>query len=354
MGLGLGASLAAACTKRRVVGTWPPPPQANATCLVGGGFGPGEPAAPPPFQQCAATHQQTGCGGPFEPRFNETETRMARQRDATLCCYDKVALADCQEPQMRGRAFRSAMTAAPRSAPIKPRGDWLAAEIGQELPDATTCQRLASAWAQDAQMEHASVAAFSQLSLALLQLGAPPDLIRAAHEAALDEIAHAQTCFAIASTYAQRALGPGPLDTTGTCAQTTLVELAVSTLVDGCFGETTAALEAREAARGAHSPGLRKALDQIAEDEVRHAELGWRIIAWTVRTDRSVLKPLERAAQQLERAAFGPAQRKPDNFADDEACLEPHGRLSASARAAIARQCLDDIVRPCVAVLGRG
>ena len=54
------------------------------------------------------------------------------------------------------------------------------------------------AWTADALLEHASVASFSRLSLALLAVGAPADLVALAHRAALDEIRHARLCFALA------------------------------------------------------------------------------------------------------------------------------------------------------------
>ena len=54
------------------------------------------------------------------------------------------------------------------------------------LPDAAR-RAIAQHWTRAAQMEHASVAAFSRFSLQLLAVGAPPSLLEDAHRAALDE-----------------------------------------------------------------------------------------------------------------------------------------------------------------------
>lgn len=78
----------------------------------------------------------------------------------------------------------------------------------------------------DAQLEHASVAAFSSFSLSLLALGAPSRLLRSCAMATLDEIRHAELCFALASEYLGRALAPAPLDTTGAKVCTDEVQLA--------------------------------------------------------------------------------------------------------------------------------
>ena len=53
---------------------------------------------------------------------------------------------------------------------------------------------LGQAWLVSARMEHASVAAFGQLSLHLAALGAPPELVARTHLAALDEVRHSQRC----------------------------------------------------------------------------------------------------------------------------------------------------------------
>jgi hypothetical protein len=102
-----------------------------------------------------------------------------------------------------------------RSASAVPREDWLSGDLGVENApsdvDATTLAALARAYAIDGCEEHASIAAFARLTLHLLAVGAPPELVERAHLASLDEIRHARACFALARRYGGRALGPGPL-----------------------------------------------------------------------------------------------------------------------------------------------
>src|SRR5689334_9013857 len=71
---------------------------------------------------------------------------------------------------------------------------------------------LADAWLRAARDEYASVPAYAKLSLSLVALGAPRELIEACHRAALDKLEHARRTFSLASAYANKSLAPGPLD----------------------------------------------------------------------------------------------------------------------------------------------
>jgi hypothetical protein len=151
--------------------------------------------------------------------------------------------------------------------------------------DATAPSRLAplaQAWLADALMEHASVAAFARLSLQLLALGAPPELVRDAQLASLDELRHADICFGIASRLAGATLRPGPLSVAGALDDVTLVGLVESNLLEGCIGETVAAERLRQRAEQTDDAQLRTTLLEIAEDETRHAALAFRILAWSL------------------------------------------------------------------------
>jgi hypothetical protein len=140
---------------------------------------------------------------------------------------------------------------------------------------------LAERWLADALNEHAAVAAFTRLSLALLGAGAPLVLVEAAQRAALDEIRHAELCFALARAYSASAVGPAGLPAAlSPIALLSPEQLAVASLRDGCLGEGFAAALADHASRQASDPRIRAALSEIARDESLHAELGWRIIDW--------------------------------------------------------------------------
>jgi hypothetical protein len=201
---------------------------------------------------------------------------------------------------------------------------------------------LAAAWLTDAGHEHASVPAFSRISMMLVALGAPSRLVEAAHRAALEEIEHARRTFALASAYAQSPIGPGPLPEllTETCSAgesdvaSAIRQLAVESLVDGCLGEGYAAAVARESYARAVDPAVRVALVIIARDESSHAELAWQILAWCLEaggeeTRAAIHAELRRLPRRVEVNAL------PSEIAAE---LERHGRLHAAIQELIFNQ----------------
>lgn len=212
------------------------------------------------------------------------------------CCYSY-----CQQAVPCGRPF---VVAGERlRAPEVERRDWLAA---LDAPGWAASAELAAAWAADAREEHASVAAFARLSLDLLAVGAPPDLVAGAHAAALDEIRHAKLTWAIAAAFggAAAAHGPGPLPMLGLEVHGDVVDLGARAVAEGCVGETLSAMILDEAARRCSEPALAAVLAAIARDELAHAELSWRVAAWAA----SVGGPHARAAM---RAAWADAIARP-------------------------------------------
>jgi hypothetical protein len=231
------------------------------------------------------------------------------------------------------------------------RGDW----SSKAAPDLdalghTLRQKLLEGWLADARLEHASVAAFARLTLELLALGAPPDLIEGSQRASLDEIEHARDCFALASAYAGAPIGPGGLALEGALEQSSLVELAVRTVHEGCVGETIAALVASAALRGATDPAVRAALRRIARDEAQHAELSWRVVAWALRAGGpDVAHAVAHAfAQALEAP---PHVQGSDVAAADRESFRAHGRLTPAELAEVVKEALAEVVAPCAAAL---
>lgn len=150
-------------------------------------------------------------------------------------------------------------------------------------------------WTRMGQMEHASIAAFARFSLQLLALGAPPELVEGCTAALADETAHAKLCFALASCYAGHDIGPGPLDISNSLTTPTLAGVVDLVLAEGCFGETSAALEALELADAATDPVIVEAYSRIARDEQRHAELAFRFVCWALERDPLVAERVHNA-----------------------------------------------------------
>ena len=131
-------------------------------------------------------------------------------------------------------------------------------------------------------MEHASIGSFHIFSLDLLAHRAPPDLLQAAARAALDETRHARHAFTLARAFAGRAVGPGPSPDTPPTPARDLAELAARTVAAACVGETLSVIAASTMAASAHDPAVRRVLDGIVRDEMRHALLAWRAVSWAM------------------------------------------------------------------------
>ena len=237
-----------------------------------------------------------------------------------------------------------------RLAPKATRTDWT--ELTQlskpvHLEDALRT-RLTEKWTRIALMEHASIAAFARFSLQLMSLGAPAELIECATRAMADETKHAKACFAIASHYAGELLGPGRLAIERSLDESSLTEIVLNTIREGCVGETVAAIEAREAAEHAEDPALRALLLAISEDETRHAELAYRFVQWALTLGGSELD----LTVQREFSALAVEARhtlhKP-NGADND--LLRHGIVSEPMREAIRAQALTKVILPCARAL---
>jgi hypothetical protein len=170
--------------------------------------------------------------------------------------------------------------------------------------------------------------------------------VAATHVAALDEVDHARIAYALASAYGGAPRGPGPL-AVPSAVTTSLPELAAETFLEGCAGETLAALSLREAAEAAKDPALRAVLERIAGDEERHAELAWRTVAWALRAGG----PAVARALGLARGSLAAELEACDPPVTAALDLSAHGTLGDAARRAIRRRALVEVVLPCADAL---
>jgi hypothetical protein len=235
-----------------------------------------------PYEKCdPAPLGETG-------HFSANETSQRRKDDPNTCCY--VSFDGCarhsqiRRPNVvvRGRPLRDVAGDAVLADSVPSKGWARAVELAPN-PDEVAF------WLESATAEHASVAEFARLSLALLALGAPAELVADVHRAALDEVEHASTCFSIASRFAGRELGPGPLDVSRALAtaSASLEELVECTVRDGCIGEGAAAIELETIARAHAGEPFARDVMKMGDDEARHAELAWRILAFALAKDEA-------------------------------------------------------------------
>lgn len=208
---------------------------------------------------------------------------------------------------------------------------------------------LAERWSDMALAEHASIASFSRFSLQLLAVAAPPSLISAAHRAAIDEVRHAQMCFALASIYAGEDLSPGPLPLDGDIiGGLDLPTVVTSAVLEGCIGETIAASEAATAQDLAQTTTIKKTLNAIAQDESRHAQLAWRFVQWALQQGEPLVRKM--IQEGFDRILHGQSTPQPPAHPWDLQ-LQQHGQLGAHIRWKCQQQACQEIILPAAQVL---
>jgi hypothetical protein len=215
-------------------------------------------------------------------------------------------------------------------------------------------ERLAEAWTDVALMEHASIAAFARFTLELLSLGAPPALVLEAQTALLDETIHARDAFALASAYAGRGIGPGPLDVGLALGSRSPLDVVRTAILEGCIGETVAAVEATEALAHATDLAVRTALARVATDEARHAELAWRFVKWALESGPESLRDeTARALASIVDSETHSRQEAARNapHAALDAIVVGHGVLDGERRAELGRRIMLDVIQPCARAL---
>ena len=128
-----------------------------------------------------------------------------------------------------------------------------------------------------------------------------------------------------------------------------LARLAADTFIEGCVGETLAALALRTAASRCEEPAIQRLLDAIAQDEERHAALAWQTVRWARDCGGAdVVAALHTAWVQARPPAPMPTQ--PVGAAYDRE-LARCGRLDALALAEVQRCGWRDVIDPLIDAL---
>jgi hypothetical protein len=305
---------------------------------------------------CAGYLADPGCNFPaFGCQTYEDECMNDTHCAAGEMCtfLDDLGHRACTAPNCQiGRPFL--VCGDERLAALARRGDWLA-DVQPSLSGLSPAARaeLAEAWTRIALMEHASIAAFARFSLELLAFGAPPRLLESTTRAMSDETRHARAAFAVASRYAGAPRGPGPLSIEGSLTSPDLDASVLTAFLEGCIGETVAALEAREAAAFARDPAVRTLLEMVADDESNHALLAYEFLKWALpKASPSLVSALrERVRSELQRAesALKSSSARPES--EHVEVLDAHGILSERRRWKIRKLALLDVVGPCLDAL---
>ncbi|MCB9699340.1 MAG: ferritin-like domain-containing protein [Alphaproteobacteria bacterium] len=276
-----------------------------------------------------------GYGGHHASATTVTTATTGVSEPLDLCWYEGVFFTDPDPTYTCGRPLLH--EGRPVVAPVATRSSAWSDALGADASDLRPeeRERLADFWLDAAVMEHASVASFARVSLDLMRFGAPPELLAATHRAAMDEVEHARLCFALAGAYRGEPVGPGPLEVPSAGA-TTLREVAVALLREGCIGETLAAVDAAARLANARDPAVRRALEVVVRDESEHAALAWRTLRWLLRVDPSaelrdaladvIASEATRWTQEVDADPASDAERA-------HGLLDPARRADALARA---------------------
>ncbi len=239
-----------------------------------------------------------------------------------------------------------------RKAQAVERTDWtceLAEEFSRLADSLSPEQRheLAAGYREIALMEHASIAAFARFSLQLLALGAPAHLIEATNRALVDETRHARLSFALSSVFSQETEGPGKLSIDGALQSVELEQIAELVLLEGCIGETTAALEAKWASEKCMHHSLSDLLATIADDEQQHSHLAWEFLSWATSQKTGLAEALlARAHQELQKP---PAPRQLST--SNDTWKAKYGLVPEKVQGELRQEVMAEVVIPCLTAL---
>jgi len=169
------------------------------------------------------------------------------------------------------------------------------APAGLAPPRVEKAGPLGEYFAHAAHLEAASVTAFEILARELAARGAPASLVRAAKRAAGDEVRHARSMAALARRFGASV----PEVAVAPARSRSLEEIAIENEVEGCVRETYGAAVTAYQGEAAEDARIRRAMRVIAEDERRHAELGWSVSRWASSRLDAEARARVRAARNL-------------------------------------------------------
>jgi len=290
----------------------------------------------------------------MQGRLMDTVTTARREAgDAEICCYHWFEYCSGR-PLLDGEAVVLAELRAGTGWSCPAEQVAAAPERPDHLIPAALRSRVGELWVEDARMEHASIVAFARTALELQALAAPAELLGEVAQAGIDEVEHARLCFGLAARFSglereAGALVPPPL------READYVRLALDTFVEGCVGETIATLAATRAGRMCKDASVSAVLEQIVDDESRHAALAWRTITWLLEVSGERRGELEAAlieqAKGMWQAAEADPLPDPDPFQRELAML---GRLDRRAEQVARRDAWAELIVPTLdACLGR-
>jgi len=205
-------------------------------------------------------------------------------------------------------------------------------------------------WQRRTEAEYRSAALASQVTLWLIQVGAPPDLIRDGLQVVEDELSHSELSAQVAGA-AGGGEAPPVVDgraLTLPCPDGPLPAVALALVRFFCIGETVAVPMFRMLRAKATQPLCRDVLDVVLRDEARHRQFGWDGLDWLLDAHEPRIGPKIAAAlpammAEVRQAYGGSSSRSSTPMPPD---AEAWGLADTSAYAAIVNRALATDVAP--------
>jgi hypothetical protein len=142
-------------------------------------------------------------------------------------------------------------------------------------------------WQRRVEAEYRSAALTQHLTLWLMQMVAPFELVRMGLAVVDDELVHSELSRQTYVAAGGKQLGAMAPSSIGLAqpAPDRLLPAIVKTAVESfCLGETVAVRLFLRLRAGCTQTDARQALDRIVKDEVRHKDFGWTLLEWLLST----------------------------------------------------------------------
>lgn len=163
---------------------------------------------------------------------------------------------------------------------------WGSIDLASLAPDVVEEAR--KVWTNGVFTEYASAAAFSALTGALLECGAPVDLVAFAADVVVDELFHVELSARLTSELGGAVplhfdlANIAPVTTPGVRPLMRAAELAVTT---SCVSEALSVPAMSRSRALATLPLMQAVLDRLLADEGPHARIGWWFLEWAPLTE---------------------------------------------------------------------
>jgi hypothetical protein len=220
-------------------------------------------------------------------------------------------------------------------------------EVLDALPQSTRSV-IAGVWQRRARNELRTSSVFASLHRELMAFGVELPVLSLSARAVFDELGHAELCLQVAARYSGQlvtleAVEPVPPPSFSVCSRR--VERALFAALQSSINETLATGFLNACLRESSSAIVRHALRALLADEVRHARIGWAVLASPRLTvdDRRVIASF---MPQLLQVCVHAWLNDEDELTGEREIPAGHGNLSRAALGTSVDDTLRNVIVP--------